>query len=300
MQSKKNFTVWWRLLRPHTLTASFIPVLIGTSLALEITKINFGLFFSMLIASILIQSATNMFNEYYDYKRGLDTKESVGIGGTIVRDGVKPNIILNLALIFLFIATVLGVYICHNTTWYLALIGLICMSVGYLYTGGPYPIAYTPFGEIISGVFMGLLIIGISFYIQTDTITYKCILVSIPTTILIGAILMSNNIRDLDRDKEMGRHTLAILLGKKNAINFLAFMFIVSFIWIVVLIILNLLPVWTLLVFLSIFKAKKAVKGFIGKKQPIEMLPAMKFTAQTNTLFGFFLFIGIFIDHLLG
>src|SRR5690625_2417042 len=128
------------------------------------------LFLSMLIASILIQAATNMFNEYYDYKLGLDTEESVGIGGTIVRDGVKPKTVLNLALIFFGIALLLGVYICAMTSWWIAVIGAVSMAFGYLYTGGPFPIAYTPFGELTSGFFMGTVIIGISYFIQTDTI----------------------------------------------------------------------------------------------------------------------------------
>ena len=96
IEADKGFKVWWHLTRPHTLTASFVPVLLGTAIALAVDHetIHFGLFFAMLIASMLIQAATNMFNEYYDYKRGLDNEESVGIGGTIVRHGVAPKTII--------------------------------------------------------------------------------------------------------------------------------------------------------------------------------------------------------------
>ena len=79
------------------------------------------------------------------------------------------------------------------------------MAVAYLYTGGPLPIAYTPFGELTAGLFMGVIIIGISFFIQTGTVTSEVVLLSIPSSILIGAILLANNIRDLDGDKENGR-----------------------------------------------------------------------------------------------
>src|SRR5690625_4305004 len=97
LNERDGFQVWWRLLRPHTLTASFIPVLIGTFVAhTQMQVFHFGLFFAMLIASILIQAATNMFNEYYDYKRGLDNEHSVGLGGTIVRDGIEPKTVLRL------------------------------------------------------------------------------------------------------------------------------------------------------------------------------------------------------------
>ncbi|MEH7085881.1 1,4-dihydroxy-2-naphthoate polyprenyltransferase [Neobacillus drentensis] len=299
VESNRGFQVWWQMTRPHTLTAAFVPVLLGTALSLKHGNIHFGLFFAMLIASLLIQAATNMFNEYFDFKRGLDTAQSVGIGGTIVRDGIKPKTVLNLAFVFYGIALLLGIYICANSSWWLAAVGLICMAVGYFYTGGPFPIAYTPFGEILSGFFMGMLIILISFFIQTGTVSTTSILVSVPSMILVGMIMLSNNIRDLDGDKENGRKTIAILLGKKRAIYLLTGMFTFSFLWVLGLIIMGVLPIWTALVILSAPKAIKATKGFIENSIPIKMAPAMKATAQTNTIFGFLLAIGIFIGHYL-
>lgn len=297
LAQNKGWKVWWKLTRPHTLTAAFVPVLLGTALAIHETTIHLGLFFAMLIASLLIQAATNMFNEYYDYKRGLDNEESIGIGGTIVRDGVKPRTIMQIALGFYGISILIGAYICMQTSWWLAAIGLVCMVIGYLYTGGPLPIAYTPFGEIFAGFFMGMGIILISFYIQVGTVTTTSVLVSVPIFILVGAILLSNNIRDLDGDKEFGRKTLAILLGRKNAIYLLAGMFIVSYAWIFVLMFLGYSSAWLAIVVLSIPKAVKATKGFVGKTMPIQMMPAMVATAQTNTIFGFLLSIGLFLDY---
>ncbi|MED3549048.1 1,4-dihydroxy-2-naphthoate polyprenyltransferase [Cytobacillus praedii] len=295
--SKKTWKVWWQQTRPHTLTASFVPVLLGTALAMYETDLHFGLFFAMLLASLLIQAATNMFNEYYDYVRGLDTEDSHGIGGAIVREGIKPKTILNVALSLYGIALLLGIYICSSSSWWLALVGLFCMLIGYLYTGGPLPIAHTPFGEIVSGFFMGMIIILISFFIQTGTVTSTSVLVSIPIFILVGAIMLSNNIRDLDGDKEFGRKTLAILIGRKAAIKLLAGMFIVSYAWVFILIALNIISPWLAIVVLSAPKAIKATKGFIGKTIPIQMMPAMKATAQTNTIFGFLLSIGLFIGY---
>jgi 1,4-dihydroxy-2-naphthoate polyprenyltransferase len=291
-----DWRVWWQLTRPHTLTAAFAPVLLGTALAIESSGIHWGLFFAMLIASLLIQAATNMFNEYYDFVRGLDNENSVGIGGAIVRHGIKPKTILNLAFGLYGISVLLGIYICMSTSWWVALVGLVSLAAGYLYTGGPLPIAYTPFGEIVAGFFMGVLIILISFYIQTGTVTTMSILVSVPSFLLVGAILLANNIRDLDGDKEFGRKTLAILLGRSGAIRLLAGMFIVSFAWVVGLIIAGVVSPWLALVALSIPKALTAVKGFIGKTNPVQMMPAMAATAKTNTIFSLLLSIGIFIS----
>lgn len=294
----RGWGVWWKLTRPHTLTAGFVPVFLGTALSIQYTEINFSLFITMMIATLLIQAATNMFNEYFDYIRGLDNEQSVGIGGAIVRHGIAPKTVLYLAYALFFIALLLGVYICANTSWWLAVIGLVCMAAGYFYTGGPIPIAYTPFGELAAGFFMGTLIILISFYIQTEFINVTSILVTVPSFLLVGAILLANNIRDLDGDKENGRKTLAILIGRTKAIKLLAGMFIVSYIWVMVLVAFNITSLWLMITFLSIPKAVKAVKGFIGKTKPIQMMPAMKATAQTNTLFGLLFAIGLLCSYL--
>ncbi|QUW23220.1 1,4-dihydroxy-2-naphthoate polyprenyltransferase [Sporosarcina sp. Marseille-Q4063] len=298
IKADTGWRIWWQLTRPHTLTAAFAPVFLGTMIALTYEAIHFPLFIAMLAASIFIQMATNMFNEYYDFKRGLDTEKSVGIGGAIVRNGVKPKTVLNLAFLLYGISILIGIYICMETSWGLALVGLVSMLIGYLYTGGPYPIAYTPFGELVSGVVMGMLLILIAFYIQTGTVTTEAILLSIPSMLLVAAIMMANNIRDLVGDEKNGRKTLAIIAGRSNAITILMMFFIVSYVWIIGLIIFGHLTPWALLVFLSIPKPIIAISVFKKNLQPLEVAPAMKETAITNTLFGLLLGIGILMGHL--
>lgn len=301
LNERDGFQVWWRLLRPHTLTASFIPVFVGTMTAYVMhDELHVGLFVAMLLASVLIQAATNMFNEYYDYKRGLDNEKSVGIGGTIVRDGVAPKTVLNLGLTFFGIAVLLGIYISATTSWWIAVIGAASMLIGYLYTGGPIPIAYTPFGELFAGFLMGTVMMAISFYIQTMYVAKEILLISIPVAILIGAILLSNNIRDLDNDEKNGRKTLAILMGRKNAIFFLGSLFVAAYGFTALFILFDILPVWAWITFLSIFKAYKAIAGFLGKETPIEMMPGMVNTAQTNTVYGFLLGISFIIAKITG
>ncbi|MCZ2257686.1 1,4-dihydroxy-2-naphthoate polyprenyltransferase [Sporosarcina sp. G11-34] len=299
IQADTGWRIWWKLTRPHTLTAAFAPVFLGTMIALTNGNINFPLFFAMLIASIFIQMATNMFNEYYDFKRGLDTEQSIGIGGTIVRNGVKPKTVLNLAFILYGISVLIGIYICMETSWWLAVVGLISMAIGYFYTGGPYPIAYTPFGELVSGVVMGMLLILIAFYIQTLTVTTEAILLSVPSMLLVGGIMMANNIRDIEGDTKGGRRTLAILVNRSNAITILMLFFIISYVWIIGMVLFGHLTPWALLVFLSIKKPATAINVFRKNKNPLLVNPAMKNTAITNTLFGLLLGIGILLGHLI-
>lgn len=293
-----GWLVWWRLLRPHTLTASFVPVLIGTALAmLPPARFNLPRCAAMLLASMLIQTATNLFNEYFDYVRGLDNSQSVGIGGAIVRYGVAPRTIMALALVCLGLALPLGLWLCAYTSWWLLPLGGVCTLVGYLYSGGPYPLSATPLGELLSGVFMGLIIILIAFFLQTGTITWHSVLLAVPTTILIGTILMANNIRDLDGDRAHGRHTLAILLGRERAIRWLAGMFAAAYLWLLGLALAGQASPWTLLALASALRAWWAWRHFPGRTAPEQLMPAMQATAQTNTLFGLFLTIGLVLQH---
>ncbi len=297
--NKRTWSIWWELIRPHTLTASFIPVLLGSALAYSEGKINLLLMAAMLVASMLIQAATNLFNEYYDYKRGLDTAESVGIGGGIVRHGMSPKLIMTLALSMYGIAVLLGVYICASSSWWLAAVGLFCMLIGYLYTGGPLPISSTPFGELFAGLFLGFFVILIAFFIQTGYVSHIAVLAAIPSGILVSLLNLSNNLRDHDGDKANGRRTLPIVLGPNKAILVLGIMFAFAYLWLVGLVAAGIITPWILLAFLSIPKAIQATKGFIDKTEAITMMPAMKATAQTNTLFGLFMAIGLFINCLI-
>ena len=228
---------------------------------------------------------------------GASSSGVIGIGGTIVRHGVAPKTIMIIALSFYAIAMLLGVYICAMSSWWLVAVGLVCMLIGYLYTGGPYPIAYSPFGELVSGAVMGMGIVLIAFFIQTGDVTLDAVLISVPSMILVGAIMLSNNIRDIVGDTEGGRKTMAILVGRHNAITVLAAFFIVSYLWIIVLVIIGHLSPWALLIVLSVKKPIDAVKLFRAKEKPLEVMPAMKNTAQTNTFFGFLLAIGLILSY---
>ncbi len=302
MGSKKEISsakLMWTMTRPHTLTATFAPVILGTVVALFETKIDWLLFIGMIISCLALQIATNLFNEYYDFKRGLDTADSVGIGGGFVRHGLKPKNVLTVAILLYIVAAFIGVYICMNSTWWLAVIGLCGMAVGYLYTGGPLPIAYTPLGELFSGLSMGTGFVLIAFFIQTGSLTVESILISIPIGILVGAINMSNNIRDIDEDIKGGRKTLPILLGREKAVKLLAIAFVFSYLWILLIVFMGYISPWSLVLFMGLKKPITAIKGFQkGAIEPQYMRIAMKSTALTNTVFCFLLSVGLLISYL--
>lgn len=297
---------YWLLMRPHTLTAAVVPVLVGTATAKLFLlgsedHLKFSLFLAMLLACLLIQAATNMFNEYYDFKKGLDDHTSVGIGGAIVRNGMSPKLVMNLAIAFYVIAALIGLFIASQSSYWLIPIGILCMAVGYLYTGGPFPISWTPFGELFSGVFMGLIIILIAFFIQTDNLQGYAVWISVPIIITIGLINMANNIRDRVKDKASGRKTLPILLGKANSICFMALMYIIAYAWVIYTVFF--VPggsIFYLLILLSFPFPIKAIRRFKKNDTPAEMMPAMAATGKTNTVFGLLYALGIYISALLG
>jgi 1,4-dihydroxy-2-naphthoate octaprenyltransferase len=245
----------------------------------------------------LIQAATNLINEYYDFKRGLDTADSHGIGGVIVHDGVTPDRVLRLAQGLFAVAVALGVYLAVVTSLWVLVIGLAAIGVAYLYSAGPRPIAYTPLGELVSGILMGGLIVVLAFYIQTQQVTAGSILLALPVVILIGAILMANNLRDLDNDEQHGRRTLAILLGRKRATDVFAAMFVAAYVigvftWLFYFH----LPL-LLLSFSGAVFAWRAIRLFQQESLPQRLMPAMKFTSATNTFFGIGVTVGLIVSR---
>ncbi|MBE3557157.1 MAG: 1,4-dihydroxy-2-naphthoate polyprenyltransferase [Firmicutes bacterium] len=297
-RDQKQIPLWrgiWRLLRPLTLTASIMPTLIGTAVAIEQGAWHSLLFVAMLVASLLIQVAVNMFNEYYDWRRGLDTADSVGIAGVIVVGGMKASLVRNLAVVFFLIALLLGAWICSVTSWWVAVVGAISMAVGYFYSGGPYPIAYTPFGELAAAFFMGPVIVVLAYFIQTGDIAWSVWLHAVPISVLTGSILMANNIRDRVGDQRKRRHTLAIRLGHEDAVRFLGGMFAVAYLWTLGLVAVRVASLWLLLVVLALPVVGLAIRRLVGPKQARQMLPGMKATAQHHALFGLLYTLGLLL-----
>lgn len=298
--NKSKLREFFMCTRPHSYPASIAPVLFGATYALGY-EIKFSIlkFILFLLACLLIQAATNLFNEYYDYKHGLDKIDSEGISGSIVKGNLSPREVMVGALVLYALAFVLGLILTFMTSVYVLLVGLVCMLAGYFYTGGKYPIAYSPFGEVVSGFFMGTIIIALSFYFQTGYVNADIIAVSLPLFIMIGAILLANNIRDLDNDKESGRRTYAILVGRNNAIKTMAISFIVVYLLNVLFIITKYASWWNLLVFVTIPLAIKIIKGFSANNHKTTMAPFMVLTAKLTIFVGFIMSLANILKYLM-
>ena len=298
--NKSKLKEFFMCTRPHSYPASIAPVLFGATYALGYeSKFSILKFILFLLACLLIQAATNLFNEYYDYKHGLDKVDSEGISGSIVKGNLSPKEVMVGALVLYALAFGLGLILTFMTSVYVLLVGLVCMLAGYFYTGSKYPIAYSPFGEVVSGFFMGTIIIALSFYFQTGYVNADIIVVSLPLFIMIGAILLANNIRDLDNDKDSGRRTYAILVGRNNAIKTMAISFIVVYLLNVLFIITKYASWWNLLVFVTIPLAIKIIKGFSSNNHKKTMAPYMVLTAKLTIFVGFIMSLANILKYLM-
>ena len=148
----------YRLARPRTLTAAFSPVILGASYAATlhtaVQSLWLSLFYTLLILICVMSSqiAANIWNEYFDFKSGLDLNQAAGNSGTIVREGISPQQVKKLGYIFSLTPLVLGIFLASQVSWWLLPAGAVCILISLFYSGGPKPISRTPFGELASGV----------------------------------------------------------------------------------------------------------------------------------------------------
>lgn len=284
---------WFRLARPVTLTAAAVPVLFGTALALRDGGFSAGPFLAMLVASLLIQAATNMFNEYYDAKRGLDTVESVGISGSIVGGKLRAGAVLAAALGLYAVAFVLGLYLVAVGGIVILALGLISALAGYLYTGGPRPISSTPASEATVFVFMGVLIVAIAYAVQAGGFPPGVILAALPLGCPVAAILLANNIRDLEEDTRGGRRTLPIVLGRRGGIDVYRSLLVGTYLLLVLLVISGVVPVTALISLVSLPLALRLWRGIASSTVPARLVPVVKGTSGLHAIFGLLYAAGV-------
>ncbi len=167
------------------------------------------------LATLFVDMGTTGFNSYFDYRSGTDSKESESEDDKVlVHEGVNPSLALLASVMLFGLAAIMGLILAYLTNWKLLLVGGLCMGVGYAYTGGPFPICRTPFGELFAGFFLGTTLFLISYYVQVGSVSQEALLVSLPFLVLIGMILTVNNSCDRLGDARAGRKTLTIVMGK--------------------------------------------------------------------------------------
>jgi 1,4-dihydroxy-2-naphthoate octaprenyltransferase len=287
---------WFRLARPFSLTASAVPVLLGTALALGDGAFAWGPFLAMLFGSILIQAATNMFNEFYDEQRGLDEAGTVGIAGTIVQGRMRARAVLLGALFCYTVALFLGIYLVAVGGWSILVLGCLSALGGYLYSAGPRPIAYTPASEVAVFLFMGILIVVIAYAVQNPgSFPLRVPLAALPIGGPVAAILLANNIRDMGSDRRGGRRTLPIVLGREVGVIIYRLLLLEAYLAAAALMAFRVVPLECALVFLSVSAALRLWRDIAVTTTPERLDPVVKRTAGLHLAFGLLYTAGVLL-----
>ena len=286
---------WFWLARPFSLTAAAVPVLFGTALAWRDGAFGWGPFLAMLFGSLLIQAATNMFNEFYDEQRGLDVAGTVGIAGSIVGGRVTARSVLVGALLCYTAALFLGIYLISVGGWPILILGCLSALGGYLYSAGPRPIAYTPASEAAVFVFMGVLIVVIAYAVQAGGFPVYVPLAALPIGGPVAAILLANNLRDLVSDRRGGRRTLPIVFGREVGVLVYRALLLEAYVAVGVLMAFGVVPPECALVFPSLFAALRLWRDVAAYSTPRRLDPVVKRTAGLHLVFGLLYTAGVLI-----
>lgn len=213
MKSSKK-SLWVEAARPHTLPAAFVPVLVGASLAFQAESLIWVNTIVALICAMLIQIGTNFANEYYDFIKGADTDERIGFRRPTAAGLISPKEMLNATILTMGLAFIVGLYLVWVAGWVVLLLGILSLTFGVLYTGGPFPLGYNGLGDLFVFLFFGTVAVMTTYYVNA----YEWSIDSFWASFAIGAlcvnILVVNNLRDLEQDEKSGKRTLGVIFGE--------------------------------------------------------------------------------------
>ena len=289
------------LTRPRTLAAALGPTILGAAFSYyafgALHGTGLAIFHTVLIflAVVSAQIIANLWNELKDFKSGLDAGQKIGNAGSLTRGAVTPKLISTMIKVLMIVPIIIGLYLSATITWWYIPAGIICILISFLYSGGPKPISRTPFGEISSGIAMGFAIVLITGYAWTRERSLAFLIPALPATLLVGSIMLTNNIRDIRNDENHGRRTLPIVLGRDRAISLMSITYIFNFIWIGAWIYLKVLPIPALLALIAIIPAFKTINIFYTHVDEIKLDKAMGTTAGAAMLYQLLLAIGLII-----
>lgn len=297
IESVKNITkfdTWILASRPKTLLAAVVPVVTGTSIVSYETKVNFIASAVALLCSVLIQVGTNFVNDLYDYLSGADSDTRKGPTRALA-SGMLTVKEMKFAIFLVFVVTfILGLYLVYISTWITLLIGLLSIFAGIAYTAGPYPLAYNGLGDVFVFLFFGIIGTVGTYYVQVVDVSALVLWSSIPVGALITNILVVNNYRDIDEDREVGKNTLAVKMGRKfTRYQYLIFMILSYLILFVVYFTYN----QRLFVFLPLLTLPLAIKliRMIFHYSGNELNKTLELTAKLSAFYGFLFAVGILL-----
>jgi 1,4-dihydroxy-2-naphthoate octaprenyltransferase len=206
------FSSWILATRPKTLVAGAVPVLVGAAAAADGERLWLTPF--CLFCSLLIQIGTNLFNDVYDFERGADNAERLGPVRVTQAGLIPPRVVKGAAIACFVGAAVCGLVVVVNAGVILAVVGAVCLLCGWLYTGGPWPLAYHGLGEVFVFIFFGIVATaGTAFAVGGAGAVRDAAVAGCGVGALATGLILVNNLRDREGDAKAGKRTLCVRFG---------------------------------------------------------------------------------------
>ncbi|HYN49678.1 MAG TPA: 1,4-dihydroxy-2-naphthoate polyprenyltransferase [Thermoleophilaceae bacterium] len=288
--------IWILASRPRTLPAAIAPVLVGTALAASEDEFHALPFAAALVGSIFIQIGTNLSNDYSDARRGADTDDRLGPVRVTAGGLMPPRHVLVGTYIAFSIAVAAGLYLAAVAGWELLLVGVASILAGVLYTGGPRPYGYEGLGELFVFVFFGIVAVVGSYYVQTEELRWEAFALAVPVGLLSSAILVVNNVRDIDTDRRAGKRTLAVKLGRDRARQLFTAMVVLSFLAPVVTFALGGLTAWLLISMIALPLAVPLIRTVSSRTDGPALNGALAGTGRLLAVFSLLLAAGVVLS----
>ena len=296
---RSKASVYIQAVRTFSFPASMIPCLIGAMFAFLMgnAHVSWYLMPFIVVSLLLLHSASNVISDVDDYKRGVDDKDTFGGSRVLTDDLLQPKEMFRFGLTLFLLAVFFGLPIIFDRGLIILWFGLLGILGGFFYTGRPIGLKYIALGDTIIFLMYGPAIVTGTFFALTGTYNITVVLASIPLGLLVAGIVQANNLRDIIHDRKANIKTLATIFGEGFAKGEYVFLITGAYLTVIILVVMNVLSLWSLLVFLSLpiaLKNMNMIKGVkIEDTGKIAMLDAM--TAQLTLMFGVLLSISLII-----
>jgi 1,4-dihydroxy-2-naphthoate octaprenyltransferase len=278
--------IWIMAARPRTLPAAIAPVLVGTAAAVQrVDDLRVGGFLAALAGSIFIQIGTNLANDYSDAKRGADTVDRLGPVRVTSSGLVAPRRVLFATWVAFAAAIACGIYLTVLAGPVILAIGLLSILAGVLYTGGPRPYGYEGLGEVFVFLFFGLVAVNGSYYVQVEELAFLPAGLSIAIGFLSAAILVVNNVRDIETDRRAGKRTLAVRIGRERSRRLYVALIAGAYLALLLTLASDGGPWWALLGFASVPLIGRPMRAVLTRTDGPSLNAAL---AATGALLGLF------------
>lgn len=293
MNEKINtFQIWWLAIRPRTLPAAAAGVAMGSALAWHDGSFQLLPALAALLVALLLQIGSNVANDVFDFERGADTAERLGPVRVTQAGFLTPTQVKRGMVVIFALAAMLGLYLAALRGWTVIWLGTAAILSAVAYTGGPYPLGYHGLGDVFVFIFFGVAAVAGTYFVQTGSVSLAAWWMSVPIGFIVTAILVVNNLRDLENDRKAGKHTLAVRFGQQGAKAEYLLLMLIAYLIVPIIVWMKIIPVGAMLAWLSLPIAIRTLRVvFTQVGRPLNT--ALAGTGQTAFLFSLFFWTGL-------